>query len=111
MIGAFGAHALQLSERTEKIFDTAVQYQMYHTVALIGLLAVKSMLSDRVVRIAHGSWLVGIGLFSGSLYLLAITESKWLGLITPLGGLSFIIGWVVLIAGAMRCRGESDGQA
>ncbi len=102
--GAFGAHALRghLSEDALSIFETAARYQMYHALALLlmGVLAGKGGVGLTSVA----GWLFTGGglLFSGSLYLLAITDVKWLGAITPLGGLCFLAGWAALLIGAIR---------
>lgn len=94
--GAFGAHALRgrLDDYARDIFETAVQYHFYHSLALlaVGLLAV-SVPDSSLLR--SGGWLfvIGLFLFSGSLYALSLTGVKWLGAITPLGGLAFIAGW------------------
>jgi uncharacterized membrane protein YgdD (TMEM256/DUF423 family) len=99
MIGAFGAHALapmlQASNRTDT-FETAVKYQMYHTLALlaVGLLLFK--IEHPALQVAAWSFLIGILIFSGSLYTLTITGVTWLGAITPIGGTALIIGWGAL---------------
>lgn len=99
--GAFGAHALRgrLDEYARGIFETAVQYHFYHSLALlvVGLLA---MSAPDAALLKSGGWLflIGLVLFSGSLYALSLTGVKWLGAITPLGGLAFIAGWGCLAA-------------
>ena len=95
-LGAFGAHALKgiLSEPARAVYQTAVQYQMFHALALIGLGLWSSQnpqTSTLVPGIAYHS---GIILFSGSLYALALTDQRILGAITPLGGIAFLIGWI-----------------
>lgn len=99
-IGAFGAHILKekLSADMLEIFQTGVQYQMFHS---LGILLV-ALLIDRLPGRKLANWaanlhLIGIVIFSGSLYTLAITEIKWLGAITPIGGIAFIAGWVCLL--------------
>ena len=98
-LGAFGAHALKsrLDEYALGVWETAVQYQIFHSLALlaIGVLC----LSQPPSRLLLGSgvgFLVGILVFSGSLYLLSLSGIRWLGAITPLGGLSFMLGWLLL---------------
>ena len=95
-LGAFGAHALRerLSSESLAIFQTGVQYQMTHALALLALAA----LFERIQKATVIGWLFvfGILIFSGSLYLLAITGNRWLGAITPLGGLCFLAGWATL---------------
>lgn len=102
--GAFGAHALraQLSPESLAIFETAARYQMYHA---FGLLAVAWAASRWPGSWAHrAGWLFMIGtvLFSGSLYALALTGVRWLGAVTPLGGVAFLAGWLCLILAVTR---------
>lgn len=100
MLGAFGAHGLEgmLTADALDTYNTAVQYQGLHALALFacGLLAMHH--GGIGLRIAGSAFLVGTLLFSGSLYLLVLTDIHWLGMITPFGGLSFIIGWFALAA-------------
>ena len=104
-LGAFGAHALRarFDDYSMRVFETAVQYQFYHALALlaVGLLLLQfpnsSLLKSSVPLFA-----LGILIFSGSLYVLSITGIKWLGAITPLGGLAFIVGWVCLAIAALK---------
>ncbi|MFS0788493.1 DUF423 domain-containing protein [Shouchella sp. 1P09AA] len=104
-IGAFGAHGLEgrISERMLKNYQTGVQYHMIHGVGLlfVGVLSLK-MTANQMVNGAGWAFLVGIVLFSGSLYVMALTGITKLGAITPIGGLAFIIGWVLLGIAAMR---------
>jgi uncharacterized membrane protein YgdD (TMEM256/DUF423 family) len=105
--GAFGAHALRerLSPDMLGTFQTGVSYQMYHALAL---LAVGSLLArfstDGSVWLNASGWLFVAGsvLFSGSLYLLALSGTTWLGAITPLGGVAFLLGWLALAIGIWR---------
>ncbi len=99
LIGAFGAHGLKkiLTENDKvDVFEKAVKYQAYHTFAilLIGVLLFK--LQHKFFDYAGFSFLIGIIIFSGSLYILSITNIKWLGAITPIGGLAMVIGWILL---------------
>ncbi|GJL64787.1 MAG: DUF423 domain-containing protein [Nitrospirales bacterium] len=99
--GAFGAHGLRaiLSEHMLDVFHTGVRYQMYHAFGLMvsgGALAVYQL---SLFRWATWSFLIGILVFSGSLYVLSLTGVRWLGAITPLGGLFFIVGWLFLAIG------------
>ncbi|MEP1471281.1 MAG: DUF423 domain-containing protein [Halieaceae bacterium] len=97
--GAFGAHALKnrLDEYALGVFETAVQYHFIHSLALlaVGILALSQ---PHTVLLKSAGWmfLLGILVFSGSLYCLSLTGIKWLGAITPLGGLAFIAGWACL---------------
>ncbi|AYA38751.1 DUF423 domain-containing protein [Hymenobacter oligotrophus] len=105
-LGAFGAHAfkahLEATGRLET-FETAVRYQFYHTLALMALGVLRLVRPDAVsLGTVAWLWLGGIIVFSGSLYLLCFTGLRWLGAITPIGGVLFIIGWVMLAVAAMR---------
>lgn len=106
MLGAFGAHALrgQVEARLLETFQTGVQYQLVHAVALMVLALLMEQWGRLLsLDIAAYALAVGVLLFSGSLYVLVLTEIRWVGPITPLGGLCFIVGWVaLLIAGVAR---------
>ena len=101
LFGAFGAHALKgkLDDQALKVFETAVQYHFYHTFALL-VVGVIALNQPQTVLLKSSGWLVVIGIlvFSGSLYLLSLTGVRWLGAITPLGGLALIAGWACLAA-------------
>lgn len=105
ILGAFGAHALKrkLTPELLKIYETGVLYHLVHGLGLllIGVLAGGAISSGLAVT---AGWLlqIGIVLFCGSLYVLALTGVKRLGAITPLGGLGFIAGWVVLFAAVLQ---------
>ena len=105
-LGAFGAHGLsdRLDEHQLGIYEKAVFYHLVHAVGLlcVASLGPQEVASTRVLRIVGYLLIAGIGLFSGSLYLLAVTGAKWLGSITPLGGLSFLAAWGTLTYGALR---------
>ncbi|SFE62830.1 DUF423 domain-containing protein [Alteribacillus iranensis] len=98
--GAFGAHGLEgkLSERLMGVYETAVQYQTMHALGLlaVGLIAAYAGSSS---TLSWAGWLlfIGILIFSGSLYTMAFTGISWLGAITPIGGVAFIVGWIMLI--------------
>lgn len=101
--GAFGAHGLKevLTADQLVIWETAVRYQMYHALALlaVGVLArTRPYLAPRCVGVAGVAFLIGVIIFSGSLYLLAVTDIRWLGAITPFGGVSMLVGWAALVA-------------
>lgn len=106
MAGAFGAHALagQLSPRLLAVFETGVRYQAWHTLALLGVLAWRAATPLAGQRLALGLWTGGMLLFSGSLYALALTGIGRLGMITPLGGLLLIAGWLALGTCVLRSR-------
>jgi uncharacterized membrane protein YgdD (TMEM256/DUF423 family) len=102
-IGAFGAHALKshLDEYALSIYQTAVQYQFYHSLALLGVGLLCLWYPQSRLLLASGiAFFAGILVFSGSLYLLSFTGIRWLGAITPIGGLAFIAGWVLLLVTA-----------
>ena len=103
-VGAFGAHALQnrLDAHAMQVFETGARYQMYHALG-IGLAAF-AMRDDAATpaTIAAALFLAGIVLFSGSLYLLALTGTRAFGLVTPFGGLSFLLGWATLAWTGLR---------
>ncbi|HEU5220293.1 MAG TPA: DUF423 domain-containing protein [Gemmatimonadales bacterium] len=102
--GAFGAHYLKGSLNSDQldIWHTAANYQMYHALALIVAARLLSRHPTRLLRAACGLFLAGILLFSGSLYLLALTDASILGVITPLGGLAFLAAWGCLAVGIVR---------
>jgi len=104
MLGAFAAHGLKskLSENLLNTFQTGVQYQMYHSLGIILLVIMYRQMPQSLLIFSAGFMFAGIVLFSGSLYMLAITQIKWFGPITPLGGVCFIIGWALLIAAALK---------
>jgi uncharacterized membrane protein YgdD (TMEM256/DUF423 family) len=104
MLGAFAAHGLKskLSENLLNTFQTGVQYQMYHSLALILLVILYRQIPQSLLLFSAGFMLAGIILFSGSLYMLALTQMKWFGPITPIGGVCFIVGWALLIASALK---------
>lgn len=104
VFGAFAAHGLKgrLSETMMSAFQTGVQYQLYHSLGLILLVILYRQQSQPLLIWSAGFMLTGIVLFSGSLYLLALTQFKWFGPITPIGGVCFIIAWVLLLVSALR---------
>lgn len=104
ILGAFGAHALKdkLSPALLSAYQTGVQYQFYHSLALmlLGILLYHSL--NIWFDISGCLFILGMILFSGSLFVLSITGIKWLGIITPVGGISFILGWFFLIIGVLK---------
>ncbi len=104
-IGAFGAHGLEATLTANarvETFETAVKYQFYHTLALILLGILMLNVQSNYFSYAGISFLIGIVIFSGSLYTLSLTNITWLGAITPIGGLAFILGWVFMILGVSK---------
>ena len=98
-LGAFAAHGLRgrLEENLLHAFETGVAYHLSHTLALFGCSILMLFWGERTgLQVASIAFLAGIVLFSGSLYLLALTGMKWLGPVTPLGGLCFLAGWLAL---------------
>lgn len=100
MLGAFGAHALKkvISPEMLDVFKTGVQYQFYHTFALLAVGILMHFGESKALKWSANMFLIGMILFSGSLYALTLTNIKMLGVITPFGGVAFIAGWVMLIA-------------
>lgn len=104
-LGAFGSHGLKarLSEASLAVWQTAVQYQFYHTLALLAVaLLMHRGLSNSWLIASGGLLLVGLLLFCGSLYWLALSGPRWLGPITPLGGLAFMCAWLCIAIYAFK---------
>jgi uncharacterized membrane protein YgdD (TMEM256/DUF423 family) len=97
--GAFGAHALKtrLSAEMLAVFETGVRYQAYHAFALFLVAWLADRSGGRTIEMAGWAFTAGIVVFSGSLYLLSVTGTRWLGAITPLGGLAFLAGWALVL--------------
>ncbi len=105
LAGAFGAHALRdrLGPEAMAIWHTAVDYQFWHAFALLGIASLTQS-DDRALRWALRSFVAGILLFSGSLYALAFGAPRLIGLLTPVGGLAFVTGWVCLFRFFVRSQ-------
>ena len=103
-IGAFGAHGFKSRVSADDliIFETGVRYQMYHSLALILLGLIGVNFQSNVVQLPAILFLVGIIIFSGTLYLIPLTGLRWLGAITPIGGTALILGWIMLIFNLIR---------
>ncbi len=102
--GAFGAHALRsrLSPDMLTTFEVGARYHMYHALGLLAVAWAATRWPGGAVTAAGWLFLVGIVLFSGSLYLLSLTGQRWLGAITPLGGAAFLVGWFLLLWSAWK---------
>lgn len=102
--GAFGAHSLKamLSAEMLVVFETAVRYQMYHAFGLFVVGWTMTHYPHACVRLAGWMFVLGIVLFSGSLYMLSFSGVRWLGAITPLGGAAFLMGWALLAWGCWK---------
>ncbi|MBW4526963.1 MAG: DUF423 domain-containing protein [Phormidium tanganyikae FI6-MK23] len=106
--GAFATHALKakLDDRALAIFETGARYQMYHAIALIlvALFMSRAEFTDPLFTASGIAFILGIVLFSGSLYALSLSGVKWLGAVAPLGGTAFMVGWVCLAIAAWRWK-------
>ena len=105
--GAFGAHALRerLAPDLLAVFETAARYQMYHALALLAVAWATERWPGGTAPAAGWLFTTGILVFSGSLYLLSVTGIRWLGAITPMGGVAFLVGWGLLGWAAFRAGG------
>ena len=107
-LGAFGAHALKgrVAQEMTVVWQTAVQYHAWHALALLATGILLQQWPGRgLLGIAAWLFVAGIVLFSGSLYVLALTDVRWLGAITPLGGIAFLAGWIVLAWAVAKASG------
>ena len=104
MLGAFGVHALKtkMSEYAFDVYKTGVLYHLVHGLGLFVIAWLRTYTLNPKVDLAGIFLFAGIILFSGSLYILALTDQKWLGAVTPLGGLSFLAGWLILLFTAVK---------
>lgn len=105
VLGAFGAHALKetLTEEMLTIFETGVKYHFYHALALLGLIAyIKQDVIPKSMITILLCWFIGTLIFSGSLYILSVSGIRWLGAITPIGGVLMIVGWFWLAISARK---------
>jgi uncharacterized membrane protein YgdD (TMEM256/DUF423 family) len=108
-LGAFGAHGLRgrLSPEMLAVFETGVRYQLYHALALILTSVIMARMAGWLIAMAGWCFAAGILLFSGSLYLLAVTGITVLGAITPVGGVAFLAGWACLALAAAQLAIQS----
>ena len=99
--GAFGTHVLEgrLAAEAVEVFDTAVRYQMYHAIGLLFIGVLSERVCGRPLLWAGRLFVIGTVIFSGTLYVLAVTDVKWLGAVTPLGGICLLGGWSALCWG------------
>jgi uncharacterized membrane protein YgdD (TMEM256/DUF423 family) len=104
VLGAFGAHALKsrVSEDLLSVFEIGVRYQMYHALALFAVAWAAGHMPGSWINASGWLFTSGILIFSGSLYLMTLTGERWLGAVTPVGGLCFILGWIALAVAALR---------
>ena len=106
-LGAFGAHALKASLQPDMmaVYHTGNQYHFYHATGLLAVaLASGFFTNSRLIFWSGVFILAGLILFSGSLYVLSLTGQRWLGMITPFGGMAFLVGWLLLATGVWRGR-------
>ncbi len=103
-LGAFGAHSLRnlVPEASVSVFETGVRYHVYHALGLLAVAWAATRFGGSLVYLSGWLFVTGILLFSGSLYLLVITGQRWLALVTPLGGVAFILGWLMLAWAVVR---------
>ena len=106
ILGAFAAHGLKavFDTRQLALFETASRYQMYHALALlvVGVMLTNPHFARSLLKLASLAFILGIILFSGSLYLLALVGVSWLGAITPIGGIAFLSGWLLTMVAALK---------
>jgi len=105
ILGAFGAHGLKarLGADMMTVYQTGVQYHMFHALGLLAVgLTLTQLPESALLKLSGWLMLAGIVIFSGSLYVLSTTGWKWLGAVTPFGGLSFIAAWVVFVVAAVK---------
>ena len=103
-LGAFGAHGLKsrVSAEMLAVFETGVRYQMFHALALLAVGLASARWPGGLVQASGWLFLIGMLVFCGSLYVMTFTGARWLGAITPLGGLSFLAGWTLLAIAAWK---------
>ena len=109
LCGAFAAHGLatHLDENARSVFETGARYHMYHALAIgLAAFAMRGGQAEVRARAAAMLFLIGILLFSGSLYLLALTGMTALGFVTPFGGIAFVAGWILLALAALKLPSE-----
>lgn len=118
IIGAFSAHALKavLSEYALSLFEKAARYQMYHGLALLGCGLLSALVNEHLTKIrfwislSASCFIFGTFSFCGSLYILALSGSKWVVLFTPLGGLGFIFGWIFMLVAVLKITNPGQSE-
>jgi len=112
ILGAFAAHALKntLTTYQQDIFHTGVFYQFVHSLALFGVGLALLHYNSSLIKLAGNLFLLGTILFSGSLYALTFIKLKWIGIVTPIGGLCFILGWLLLAVGIYTSKVHENGN-
>jgi uncharacterized membrane protein YgdD (TMEM256/DUF423 family) len=108
-IGAFGAHGLKqkISEEMMAVYQTGVQYHFYHTLALLGVgILLQQFPHSLALKVSGWGMMIGMLVFSGSLYLLALSGTRWLGAITPIGGIALLVAWLALAVGIYQSVGR-----
>lgn len=103
-LGAFGAHGLKgiLTEARMGTFETAVRYQMYHALAIFAVVSLMRWQPSPMLNWAGWLLIIGVVIFSGSLYLLVATDQTWLGAVAPIGGAGMIAGWLTMMVAVIR---------
>jgi uncharacterized membrane protein YgdD (TMEM256/DUF423 family) len=112
ILGAFAAHGLKtvLDSQQLALFETASRYQMYHALALlvVGVMLTNPQFSRSLLKLTALAFILGIILFSGSLYLLALAGVSWFGAITPVGGIALLSGWLMMMVAALKPVRQND---
>jgi uncharacterized membrane protein YgdD (TMEM256/DUF423 family) len=103
-MGAFGAHAVRarITPELMAVYERGAQYHLFHTLALLGVALLAARGASSLLKLSGWMFVAGIVIFSGSLYALALSGQRWLGMITPFGGVSFLLGWLLLAFGALQ---------
>ena len=104
VLGAFGAHLLKSHLGADQLatFETGVRYQMYHTFALLAVALAYTKWPGKALQASGWLFIIGTVLFSGSLYVLSLTGMRWVGFVTPFGGVIFIAGWLCMALSVWR---------
>jgi len=102
VLGALGAHALRLSPDQLRVYETAVRYHFFHALGLLAIGLLVRAADSALARFSAGLIVSGIVLFSGSLYALTFGAPRGIGIVTPIGGVALIVGWIAFAAAALR---------